>query len=207
MSSVLPVRSGTAWLLGLVWFCMQVGGYGQLLWLPQIIKGASGLSPLAVGGLSMFPALASTAAMVLVAAHSDRSGERHWHVALSFLAAGAGFVATAGAVGSRLLATAALSLVAVGISGSFGPFWGLSTAALRGPSTASAIALALVSAVGSAGGIAGPYVIGLIKDATGSFAGALAGFAVLMLAGALLVLMVRRPSPRETLLQGLPSES
>ncbi len=50
-------------------------------------------------------------------------------------------------------------------------------------------------------GFAGPYLVGLVKDATGGYAGALLAFALLMLAGAALALALRRapalraPSP------------
>jgi cyanate permease len=43
-------------------------------------------------------------------------------------------------------------------------------------------------------GFAGPYLVGLVKDATGGYAGALLTFGVLMLAGAALALALRRAS-------------
>ena len=41
-------------------------------------------------------------------------------------------------------------------------------------------------------GFGGPYLVGLVKDATGRYAGALLAFALLMLAGAALALALRR---------------
>lgn len=181
------------WQLAGVWILMVLVGYGQLLWLPQIIKGASGLSNFAVGVLSAAPPLAAAVAMVWIAEHSDRTGERRRHVALPCLVTAAGFAATAAVRQSPLLATAALTLVAIGIAGSFGPFWGLATAALTGPAAAGGIAL--VNAIGNVGGFAGPYVVGIVKDATGGFAGALVTFAVLAAVAGLLALRLRAPSP------------
>ncbi len=180
------VRDGKVWRLAVLWFLMVVVGYGQLLWLPQIIKGASGLSDLAVGVLSVIPPFAAAIAMVLIAAHSDRTAERHRHIAVPSLIAGAGFVATAAVLHSPLLATAALTVVAIGLAGAYGPFWGLATAALG--STTAAGGIALINSVGNLGGFAGPYVVGLVKDATGSFAGALVTFAGLAVAAALFAL-------------------
>ncbi|HEY6061670.1 MAG TPA: MFS transporter, partial [Gemmatimonadales bacterium] len=181
------------WHLSGVWILMVLVGYGQLLWLPQIIKGASGLSNLAVGVLSAAPPLAAAVAMVWIAAHSDHTGERRRHVALPCLVTAAGFAATAAALQAPLLATAALTLVAIGIAGSFGPFWGLATTSLSGPASAGGIAL--VNSIGNVGGFAGPYVVGLLKDVTGSFATVLLVFGGLAAAAGVLALRFR-PVPQ-----------
>lgn len=183
------VATPALWHLSGVWILMVVVGYGQLLWLPQIIKGASGLSNLAVGLLSAAPPAAAAVAMVWIAAHSDRTGERRRHVALPCLLTAAGFAATAAAQRSPLLATAALTLVAIGIAGSFGPFWGLATTSLSGPANAPGIAL--VNSIGNIGGFAGPYVVGVLKDATGSFAAVLVVFGGLAAVAGLLAMLLR----------------
>lgn len=183
------VRDGMVWKLAALWLLQVLTAYGQLLWLPQIIKGASEMSDLAVGVLSVIPPLAAAITMVLVAAHSDRTGERHRHVAVPALVGGAGFVATAAVLHSPLLATAALTVVAIGLAGAYGPFWGLATAYVRGTTAAGGIAL--INSVGNLGGFAGPYVVGLVKDATGSFAGALVTFAGVTAAAALFALRLR----------------
>jgi ACS family tartrate transporter-like MFS transporter len=181
---------GVVWRLGLLYFLIIVGLYGQGLWLPQIIKGSSQLSDLTVGLLSAAPALAAAVAMVAVAAHSDRTGERHRHVAAPLVAGAVGFAATAATLDTPLLATAALSLSAIGFTSALGPFWALPTTFLSG--TAAAGGIALINSLGNVAGFAGPYLVGLVKDATGGYAGALLAFALLMLAGAALALALRR---------------
>jgi len=183
------VATPALWHLSVVWLLILLVGNGQILWLPQIIKGASGLSDFAVGVLSTAPPLVAAVAMVWIAAHSDRTGERRRHVAVSSFVTALGFGATAAALHTPLLATAALTMVAIGIAGSFGPFWGYTTAALAGPAAASGIAL--VTAIGNIGGFAGPYVVGRVRDATGSFAGALITFAGLALVAGLSALRLR----------------
>jgi ACS family tartrate transporter-like MFS transporter len=180
---------GVVWRLGLLYFLIVVGLYGQGLWLPQIIRGSSQLSDLAVGLLSAAPALAAAVAMVAIAAHSDRSGERHAHVALPLVAGALGFAATAAVLDSPLVAAAALSLAAIGFTGALGPFWTLPTSFLSGSAAAGGIAL--INSLGNVAGFAGPYLVGVVKDATGGFAGALITFALLMLAGAALALQLR----------------
>ncbi len=184
--------NGVVWLLGLLYFLILVGLYGQGLWLPQLIKGSSRLSDLAVGVLSAAPALAAAVAMVAIAAHSDRTRERHGHVAIPLAAGALGFALAAAALDSPLVATAALSLAAIGFTGALGPFWALPASFLSG--TAAAAGIALINSLGNIAGFASPYVVGAVKDATGGFAGALMTFAILMLAGAALAWTLRRTS-------------
>jgi len=187
------LQDGVVWRLGLLYFLIIAGLYGQGLWLPQIIKGSSQLSDLTVGLLSVAPALVAAVAMVAWGARSDRTGERHLHVAAPLAAGAVGFLATAVTRDVPLLATAALSLSAVGFTSALGPFWALPTAFLRG--TAAAGGIALINALGNVAGLASPYLVGLVKDATGGYAGALIVLALLMLAGATLALALRR-APR-----------
>jgi ACS family tartrate transporter-like MFS transporter len=185
---------GVVWRLGLLYFLIVIGLYGQGLWLPQLIKGSSQLSDFLVGVLSVGPALAAAIAMVWIGAHSDRTGERHGHVAFPLALGALGFAATAVVQHSPLLATATLSLSAIGFTGAFGPFWALPTTFLSGAAAAGGIAL--INSLGNVAGFVGPYLVGLVKDATGGFGGALITFAVLMLAGAALALVLRRADAR-----------
>lgn len=187
------VRAPALWWLSTTWLLFVLVGYGQLLWLPQLIKGASGIGDFTVGLLAVVPPAVAAIVMVRVAASSDRSGERRGYVAGAGIVAAVGFLATAAALRSPLLATAALSIVAIGIAGSFGPFWGLATAAL--PARTAAAGVALVSAIGNLGGLIGPWVVGHVKDATGSFAGALTAFALLAGLAALLARLTPAGSP------------
>ncbi len=72
----------------------------------------------------------------------------------------------------------ALSLATIGIYAAIGTFWSVPTAILTG--TGAAAGLALVNALGNLGGLAGPAIIGVLKQANGDFT-----LALLFLAGAL----------------------
>jgi nitrate/nitrite transporter NarK len=67
-------------------------------------------------------------------------------------------------------------------------FWALPTAMLSG--TAAAGGIAMINAVGNLGGFLGPFMMGAIKDATGSFTIGLLSIAVgaLVATGVLLTL-------------------
>jgi ACS family tartrate transporter-like MFS transporter len=168
-----------------VFFNITAASYGLSLWLPQIVK-AFGLSNLTTGFVSAIPFAFGTAAMLIWARHSDRSGERVRHTALC------GFVSAAG-LAACLLSTApwfrmtAISVAALGIFGVKGPFLALTTEAFAGGGAAGGIAM--VSALGNLSGFVPPYVVGWIRAATGSFAPGLAFLALLGLLGGAQVLL------------------
>jgi MFS transporter, ACS family, tartrate transporter len=173
--------SGRMWILCAIYFLLNVGGYGCEMWLPQIIRSFSNLSEFRVGLLNGIPYIVATILMVLNGRHSDRTGERRWHIAGSALAGGIGFIASAYAPNVGL-SLAALAIAFAGVKSMVGPFWALSTASLGG--TAAAAGIAWINSVGNLGGFAGPTVVGYIKQATGNYAGAVTalGCALLILA-------------------------
>jgi ACS family tartrate transporter-like MFS transporter len=165
-------------VLGLLYFCLVVGLYGIGFWMPQVIQ-TFGLAPLKIGFLTAIPYFFASIAMVIWGWHSDRTGERTWHVALPLLLGGVAFAWSA-YTGPLWLTMVALTLATLGIYAAIGTFWSLPTAILTG--TGAAAGLALVNSMGNLGGLAGPSIVGVIKQATGSFTAAL-----LFLAGALLL--------------------
>jgi ACS family tartrate transporter-like MFS transporter len=81
----------------------------------------------------------------------------------------------------------ALSIAAIGIYAAVSTFWSLPTAILTG--TGAAAGLALVNSVGNLGGLAGPSIVGAIRQATGSFTAALLFLAAAMALGGIIVLL------------------
>jgi MFS transporter, ACS family, tartrate transporter len=179
----------TVWQLAFVMFACQCGSYGLTYWVPQIVKGVSGLSDLQVGFLSALPYLAAALGMVFIGWNSDRTGERFAHIAVPCVIAAIGFIASVYAT-SPVPAMIALTVAAVGDLGSRGPFWALPGRFLTG--NASAGGIALINTLASIGGFVGPYAVGLAKDATGEFSAGLVLLAPLMLAGALVAWRLRR---------------
>ncbi len=177
------------WALALIMFACQAGSYGLTLWVPQIVKGLSGLSDLLVGMVSAIPYVGAALGMVLIGVHSDRTGERFMHIAIPSLIGGLGFAASA-YLTSPIPGMIALTVAAVGDLGSRGPFWALPGRFLAG--NASAGGIALINTIGSLGGFVGPFAVGLVKDATGSFRGGLLLLACLLFASAIATTRLRR---------------
>ncbi len=159
-------RSGKVWLFGLIYFGFVMGNYGLGFWLPQVIRDTITQNPIAIGWLSVIPWGSGAIAMIVVGRHSDATGERRMHIALSGILGAAAFAASgipgiSGTVGLMML-----TLATIGIMCAFSTFWALPTAILSGAATSAGIAL--INSIGNLAGYAGPYVIGTIRDATHS---------------------------------------
>ncbi len=183
------LSSGRVWRLSLVYFAFVLSFYGVNFWLPQIVQSFSRQSNLLIGFLTAIPYLAAAIGMVFIGRSSDRIQERRWHVAGSALAGATGLIASAH-VHNATASLLALSIAAIGIWGTLGPFWAMSSGFLSG--TAAAAGIALINSVGNLGGFLGPYVVGLVRDRTQSFTGGILVLALFLVGGGLLALIRER---------------
>lgn len=150
-------------LLSLVYFGGTFAGYGIVLFQPQIVhRLAAGFGM--TGIINAIPYVFAAGAMVLWGRHSDHTGERPRHVAIAYAVGAAGLIATA-LMTDPVLTMVTLVIAAMGQSSTGPTFWSLPTAMLSG--TAAAGGIALINALGNLGGFFGPYLFGLIKDASG----------------------------------------
>jgi MFS transporter, ACS family, tartrate transporter len=192
-------RSGRLWALSALYFCIVIAFYGVSFWLPQIVQATGGLSSARVILLTAIPYVAATIGLVVIGSRSDAKAERRWHVAVPCLIGAAGFVLTVLAPQTAAASLLMLSIAAFGIWGALGPFWAMPTAFLRG--TAAAGGIAIVNSIGNIGGFAGPFLIGWVRDATGSFEGGLLTLAAVLVAGAAIALSLPA-SPARTVPSG-----
>lgn len=186
-------RSGRIWILTLVYFGLTTVMYGMSMWLPTVIKSLASMNNFTIGVLSAIPYLAAAIAMVRVGLHSDRSGERRWHVALLAFA-GALALAAAAYTHSLGAAVVLLSITVMGYFSMMGPFWAMPTRLLS--STSAAAGIAFINSVGNLGGFFGPYTIGLMRTSTGEFRGGLLVVAATLAVSGAFVLAVREPDRR-----------
>ena len=195
-SSTTTVRgafaSGRIWLLAIVYFTIPIALYAFGFWLPQIIRAASQGSDFQIGLLAAIPYVVGACGMVIAARHSDRTGERRWHIAGAALAGGLAFIVSA-FVQTLAVSLVTLSVAMLGLASMFGPFWAFATSRLRGVGAAAAIAL--INSIGNTGGFVGPYVIGYIRDRTQSFTGGLVFVGVVLAVMPLLVLTLSDDAP------------
>jgi len=183
-------KSGRIWLLCLIYFLLTVGIYGYEMWMPSIIKVFYVQSYSVVGLINAIPYLISVIVMLIIGYHSDKTGERRWHVAIAAFAAAAGFGFSA-YLQNPYLAMIALMTSLIGLKSAMGPFWELSTTFLSG--TAAAGGIALINSVGNLGGFVGPTLVGIVKDRTGSIE-----ISLWILGGALLLMGILTLTIRST---------
>jgi len=177
------------WCLAALYFSLIIGFYSISFWTPQIIASFSALDRVEVALVSAIPFVAAAIAMVIVGAHSDRTGDRYVHIAVSASVGAVGLAASA--LGqSPVIGVLALSIAAVGIWSAVPVFWSLPTMFLSG--TAAAGAIALINSFGNLGGFVGPFVIGRVHDLTGSYAASLMMVAGSLLCSVALALALRR---------------
>lgn len=178
--------------LGVAYFGVVLALYGLSFWLPQIIKGF-GASTLATGFLAAAPYACGALAMWLWSRSSDRAGETVWHTAAAAVLGSLGLAAAAYAP-SHFCAMIALTLAAVGSVAALPAFWSFCTLAL-GPADA-VVGVAAINSIGNVSGLAGPWLVGIIKGATGEFSDALLALAAGPLLTAVLILRVGRGRSR-----------
>lgn len=169
-------------LLSLLFLPFPLSIYGLSLWLPTIIK-QFGVSDVATGLLSAVPYLFAVVGLYLVPRHSDRTGERYWHIAILSALAALGMAASAW-VQAPALQLGSLCLFAFSAYAIQAVLWTLPGQFLTG--TSAAVGIATINSLSNLGGYLGPYGMGILKNATGSlsaglyFLAAALAFAVVM---------------------------
>jgi sugar phosphate permease len=149
------------------------------IWQPIIVR-SFGFSYVGTGFVNALPYVAACLAMVLWGRHSDRTSERLWHNALPMIVLMLGFLGLL-VFHAAAPSVAMLTLVMVGTYACKGPFWSMSSEWL--PRSGAAAGLAQISAVANLAGFFASYLIGAIRDATGSYPLSLLPLMLLCMAG------------------------
>jgi ACS family tartrate transporter-like MFS transporter len=194
LSLVMSMKSARVWLLCLVYFLNTTVSYGLFLWLPKILESASGWHDMRLAAITACPFVIALATMVVVGRHSDRTGERKWHLAWCALGAAAGLVLAAGAGANVVLLVLAFTICQAGQRTVQPLFWTLPPLLLGG--TAAAAGFALINSIGNLGGFAGPTVMGYLRESTGGYAGGLLVLAAALVIQAAIVVTLRLPATR-----------
>ncbi len=167
--------------IALIYFGAVAANYGFTFWIPQIVK-AFGLNNAQTGFVTAIPYVIGTIGMVYWGRRSDRLGERKGHMAIALIAAAVGLAASA-VLSDPLAKMVLLSVAGFGIFAAISVFWTFPTAFLSG--TAAASGIAVINSIGNLSGFAGPYVMGALRDYTGSFSSGL-----FVIAGAVVVALI-----------------
>ncbi|MBB4688217.1 MFS transporter [Amycolatopsis jiangsuensis] len=183
-------------LLTLIYAGTAAISQGLSLWQPQIIK-SFGLSNAQVGWINAVPFAVAVIGMLLWSRFSDRRNERALSTAIPIVVAIVG-LAFIPAARSLLPFVLLASVVLIGTYASKGPFWGLSTETLSRRETAAGVAL--INSLGSLAAFGGNWIIGVIKESTGSFVLTLLpllGISVASLIALAVLVLLRRTQRKE----------
>jgi ACS family tartrate transporter-like MFS transporter len=167
--------SPKVWAIGLYFFFVGFCIYGFSFSAPAILQHATGWSVSGVGWMIALFGLLGAGAMLLNGEHSDRSDERAMHCIVPCLIIGAGFLAASFSTQPwPIVLSLAASFIA--FQSLWGPGLAIPMEFLAGRSAATGIAAMNTIAICS--GFAGPYWMGLMKDATGNYNIGLRGLVV-----------------------------
>jgi MFS transporter, ACS family, tartrate transporter len=164
-------------VLTVIQFGFVVGSYGIGIWLPTILK-SHGLDVPTIGRVSAVPYIFATLAMLTWARRVDRSGRKISNLLLTCLL-GAGGMTCAALLHTFWPALIGITIAVIGTTTARALFWSIPTRFLTG--AAAAGGLAFINSVGTFGGFAGPFLMGWLKDHTGSFSAGMLGMAGMLL--------------------------
>jgi MFS transporter, putative metabolite:H+ symporter len=197
-SSVRDLVSGTlrgrAITTAMVWIALNVSYYGLFLWLPFVLQGEKSFHIdvyllLTLSALSQFPGYA---AAIWLVERIGRKPTLTMFLLLGGLSAYAFAVADTEAV--YITALFFVGFFNLGAWGAVYPY----TAELF-PTRLRSSAFGLMEGVGKAAAIAGPYIFGNLKDATGSTTWSLTFVAIVMAVGGLVAGVFGRETRGEKL--------
>ncbi len=187
------LRSGRVWLICAVYFLNTVVTYGIFLWLPKMLtEAAGGRQSFGLSLMTALPFVAALVAMFLVGRHSDRTGERKYHVAACAMTAAVGLVLAVAFRGNLWLVVLSFTLSQVGQRSVQGVFWAIPPIFLGG--TAAAACIGLINAIGNLGGWVGPSLMGMLRDATGTYSRGLLVLAAALVIETIIVSSLRLPA-------------
>lgn len=198
------LSSPVGWTCAFIWFCILASNYGIAYWLPQIVKGMTGLSATQTGIIVALPHAASAIGLVLNARHSDRTGERYLHIALPALVGGAGLIG-AYLAGPGLAGLALLVLGGACTGCTVAAFWAIPNRLL--PPSGLAMGIVMINMIGSFAGALMPPAMGWLKEETATFLAPTLLVCAVAVACTLLCLFARhlqaRSDARQPTVQGL----
>lgn len=182
------------WVLALIYTGSSATSNTLSLWMPQILKSFD-LSTMEAGLFNMIPFGVAAAFMIVWGIRTDKSGERIWNTAMPLALVALSIAATL-LTGSLTITLILLTLALMGNYAVKGPFWALTSESLSPASLAAGIAA--INTLGHLGTGGMSFVIGYLKETTGSFPVALLPLCALTVVGCLLVFVMGRRNARVT---------
>ena len=165
-------------ICAVIQFGFTLGSYGIGIWLPLMLKEFH-LSNAAIGWIAAIPYLFASVGMIVWARYVDNKGQRIVNLAVACLLGAVGLLVP---IVSNTLVSAVVgfSLALIGVTAARAIFWTIPTRFLTG--VAAAGGLAFINSVATTGGFVGPYMMGWLKEFSGSYVVGLLAVAAIIFA-------------------------
>ncbi|NMP21402.1 MFS transporter [Sulfobacillus harzensis] len=190
------LRSRDVVLLAGQYFFWSIGVYGFVLWLPSIVKAASGLGIGETGLISAIPYLLAIVLMVVASYLSDKRLNRKIFVWPSLLLAGIALYASF-SIGVQQFVPAMILLVIAGglMYAPYGPFFAIIPDIV--PRSASGESMAMINSMGALGSFVGSYFVGYLGASTGGPTDGFLFMSLSLVISAILTALVRTKGHRQ----------
>ena len=190
------LRDPKVWILGLCACGAYTLANAVSYWTPRIIAEAGVGDVLNLGFFSAIPPLLGIVVMLVVGRHSDRTLERRWHAAVSWLVAAVAMLALAFAGSNVLVVVLLLAVMAAAHYSGLTVFYSIPSIYLS--DRAAATGIAVVTSMGSFAAAASPSLLGFIQAATGSLSlGLVISSGIVLLAVVVLLVGVKAKDLKE----------
>ncbi|GAA3525819.1 MFS transporter [Amycolatopsis ultiminotia] len=190
------LRDPKVWILGLCACGAYTLANAVSYWTPRIIAEAGVGDVLNLGFFSAIPPLLGIVVMLLVGRHSDRTLERRWHAAVSWIVAAVAMLVLAFSGGNVVVVILLLAVMAAAHYSGLTVFYSIPSIYLG--ERAAATGIAVVTSMGSFAAAASPSLLGFIQSATGSLSlGLVISAGIVLLAVIVLLIGVKATDLKE----------
>ncbi|RQM47225.1 MFS transporter [Paraburkholderia bannensis] len=166
MSVLQTLKNRKVWHMTLICFCSAICSYGVSFWLPTLVAEVAPDDVFLIGLYTAIPFAVAFAGMYFIGRSSDAARERRWHLVVPFSCVSFGLVASVTTRANPELTMTALCVAALGAYSTTSMLFSIPGLFLTGVGMAAGVAF--INCVGGLGGFVSPYVVGAIKDSTGS---------------------------------------
>jgi MFS transporter, ACS family, tartrate transporter len=158
-------------LLTLAYFGGVTASYGIEFFMPKIINDWYNMSLDSLTWFIILPPGVALASQFFMGWSSDHFKERRFHAVVPLLLGSSALAAMPFTQGNLWLTLTCFMVAFGGFKGYMPAFWSLPNLFLA--EAAAAGSIGLINSFGNIGGFIGPYVMGYVKDSTGSYANSL----------------------------------
>ncbi|WP_284275160.1 MFS transporter [Bradyrhizobium iriomotense] len=169
-------------------FAFTIASYGIGIWLPLILKSHN-LNNIQIGWLSAAPYFFVTIGSLFWARLVDCKGQKIYNLVAALMVGATGLVFSV-MFTSLVSALICMTLALIGTISARTVLYTIPQSFLTGPAAAGGIAF--INSIGAFGAFVGPYMVGYLKDLTGSFDIGMIAMAIILIVATGVACSLRR---------------